>query len=429
MDLEDIRTGKNSQYAVSDAAMSAFGVFFMQEPSFLAQQKAMIKGKGQANIFSLFLVNHVPSDNQIRNLLDPVSPQQLASEFEWVYSELRDSGKIDALRDVGGTLLIAIDGMTYFESTEIHCPNCLSRAEKSGKTHYYHSALTPVIVKPGCRHVVALMPEQIQRQDGQEKQDCERNAAKRWLNQHRELISKQLKHVTFLGDDLYSNQPFCQAVVALEQYFLCVAKPQSHEGLYKWVAEVEQLNRLHQHTIRKWTGKYTEISQYRWATEGPLRSDTDTMLVNWVELRVYREDTGEQLYYNTWVTNHDVTQTNVAELAGAGRARWKVENENNNVLKNNGYHLEHSFGHGKQHLATLLFTLNVLAFLIHTAQDMVESPYHLIRVNRSSRREFFEELRALTRLLYFESWDALFRLILEGLEVVIPAGLFETNTS
>ena len=164
-------------------------------------------------------------------------------------------------------------------------------------------------------------------------------------------------------------------------------------------------------------------------TQVPLRAGSDALLVNWFELRVHREDTGKQVYYNTWVTNHDVTQANVAELAAAGRARWKVENENNNVLKNNGYHLEHSFGHGKEHLATLLFTLNVLAFLIHTAQDMVESPYHLLRINRSSRREFFEELRSLTHLMYFESWDALFRFMLEGLEVVIPAGLFEPNTS
>ena len=49
-----------------------------------------------------------------------------------------------------------------------------------------------------------------------------------------------------------------------------------------------------------------------------------------------------------------------------GRARWKIENENNNTLKTAGYHLEHNFGHGKQYLASLLATMNILAFLFHT---------------------------------------------------------------
>lgn len=401
----------------------------MQSPSFLAQQKAMIKGKGQANIFSLFLVGHVPSDNQIRNLLDPVSPQQVAGEYEWIYRELKAGGQIEGMRDVGRTLLIALDGVTFFESTEIHCEGCLSREDRNGTMHYYHSAITPVIVKPGYPHVVALMPECIERQDGQEKQDCERNAAKRWLSRHSDSYAERPWSVTYLGDDLYSNQPFCEAVLQKEQYFLCVAKPESHPALYEWVACVEQLGRMHELRVRKWMGQYAEISIYRWASAGPLRGDTSALLVNWLELTVSRDDTGKQLYHNTWVTNHEVTKDNVSALALAGRARWKGENENNNVLKNNGYHLEHNFGHGKQHLATLLFILNVLAFLIHTAQHMVESPYRLVRDNLSSRKKFFDDLRALTHYMLFDSWDALFRFMLDGLEVVIPVELFNLDTS
>ena len=116
-------------------------------------------------------------------------------------------------------------------------------------------------------------------------------------------------------------------------------------------------------------------------------------------------------------------------LADAGRARWKVENENNNVLKNHGYHLEHNFGHGKQHLSTLLFTLNLLAFLIHTAQHLVSLPYQLLRQNLSSRQKFFGDLHALTRYMLFDSWDALFRFMLEGLAVVCPPNLFAPDTS
>jgi len=123
------------------------------------------------------------------------------------------------------------------------------------------------------------------------------------------------------------------------------------------------------------------------------------------------------------VTNHSVTPETVSALAAVGRARWQIENENNNVLKNHGYHLEHNFGHGQQHLATGLFSLNLLAFLIHTAQQLVSEPYRLLRATLAARRTFFDDLRALTRYLFFESWEALFRFMLEGLEIDVPPDL------
>ncbi len=428
--LEDHRTGKNIQYQVSDAAMSAFSVFFMQSPSFLDQQRDRVKRKGEANIRSLFLVGQIPSDNQIRNLLDRVRPQHIAGEFSWIYEELKQAGEIEAMRDVGGTLLIALDGVTYFESTQIQCEQCLRREDRNGRLHYYHSAITPVIVKPGLGYVFPLMPECIELQDGHEKQDCERNAAKRWLERYSRTYAERPGCVTYLGDDLYSNQPFCELVAqGYQQYFVCVAKPESHPALYEWIACVEALQRIHEIRRRHWMGSYAEIRVYRWATEGPLRGGTDALLVNWVELIVLREDTQQQMYHNTWVTNHAVTPDTVVALADAGRSRWKIENENNNVLKNHGYHLEHNFGHGQHHLSTLLFTLNLLAFLIHTAQQRVSLPYQLLRQNLSSRQKFFGDLRALTRYLRFESWDALFRFMLESLDVVFPATLFSSDTS
>jgi hypothetical protein len=110
-----------------------------------------------------------------------------------------------------------------------------------------------------------------------------------------------------------------------------------------------------------------------------------------------------------------------------GRARWKIENESNNTLKQQGYHLEHNFGHGQQHLSAVLFTLNLLAFLVHTAQHLLSEPYRLLRTTLVARRTFFDDLRTLTRYMLFDSWDALFRFMLEGLEVVIPPGLFFSN--
>jgi hypothetical protein len=413
----------NTQYSIADAALSAFAVFFLQAPSFLAYQRDMHKRKGNSNAHTLFQVEQIPSDNQIRNLLDPVPPEEFAGQFEWVHQELERSGQLEGFRAYDHTFLVALDGVTYFASDTLHCPRCLTRVDSQGTTHYYHSAVTPVIVKPDSPLVLPLLPECIVPQDGHEKQDCERVAAKRWLASHSPSFAPH--SVTYLGDDLYANQPLCEAIAhSYQQYFVCVAKPDSHAVLYDWLAMLEQAGAVESLRERHWNGRLAELSTYRWVAEVPLRAGADALRVTWLELTVTREDTGEALYHNTWVTNHTVTTANVGALAQVGRARWKIENESNNTLKQQGYHLEHNFGHGQQHLSTVLFTLNLLAFLVHTAQHLLSEPYRLLRTTLVARRTFFDDLRALTRYMLFDSWDALFRFMLEGLEVVIPPGLF-----
>ena len=100
------------------------------------------------------------------------------------------------------------------------------------------------------------------------------------------------------------------------------------------------------------------------------------------------------------------------DIVEAGRARWKVENENNNILKTKGYHFEHNFGHGQEHLAQLLVTLNLLAFLMHTILELVGGSYGQLRDLLVTRQDFFRDLRTLTRYLWFSDWDALFDFML-----------------
>jgi hypothetical protein len=413
----------NTQYSLAEAALSAFAVFFMQAPSFLAYQRDMHKRKGNSNAHTLFQVQQIPSDNQIRNLLDPLPPEQFAGQFEWVHQELARSGHLDGFRAYAGTYLVALDGVTYFASETLHCAQCLTRQDSTGTLHYYHSAVTPVLVTPDSSLVLPLWPECIVPQDGAEKQDCERAAAKRWLAGHGASFPPH--SVTYLGDDLYANQPLCELLAyTYQQAFVCVAKPDSHPALYEWLAMLEKAGAVEVLRERHWNGRFAEVSTYRWASDLPLRAGADALRVNWFELTVTREDTAEGLYHNTWVTNHALTTTSVVALARVGRARWKVENESNNTLKQQGYHLEHNFGHGQQHLSTVLFTLNLLAFLVHTAQHLVSEPYRLLRTTLVARRTFFDDLRTLTRYMLFDSWEALFRFMLAGLEVVIPPGLF-----
>ena len=415
--LTDVRKGNNSQkYTMTDGALAAFSVFFTQSSSFLSFQRDMEQKKQNSNAKTLFKMEQIPSDQQIRNLLDPVSPTEIHSDYWWVVDELAAAGHLDSYRCLQGTLMIAMDGVTYHSSTQIRCKDCQQRRDSQGTVHYYHSAIAPVIVKPDCPHVLSLPPECIVPQDGHEKQDCERAASKRWLQQHSARFAP--RSATYLGDDLYANQPLCELIdQTYQQYFIFVCKPDSHATLYQEVALLEKSGGVTTHQVRRWNGRHHELWTYRLASRVPLRSGGDALYVNWCELHITHAKTGDSIYHNAWVTNHSLSVDNVAEVSSMGRTRWKVENENINVLKNQGYHLEHNFGHGARHLANSLFTLNLLAFLVHTTLHIANHEYRLLRETLAVRRTFFHDFRALTRYLLFDSWQHLFDFMIDGLEI------------
>ena len=172
-------------------------------------------------------------------------------------------------------------------------------------------------------------------------------------------------------------------------------------------------------TRQRRRGKHTETDSYRFVSQVPLRDGDDALPVNWCELTTTRAD-GTVVYKNAFATNHPISGDDVIDIVTAGRARWKVENENNNTLKTKGYHLTHNFGHGKQHLSTLLATLNLLAFLFHTVLDMSDVKYQLIRQKLPARTTFFDDIRALTRYIYFEDWDSLLAFMIRGLKLEVP---------
>ena len=150
-----------------------------------------------------------------------------------------------------------------------------------------------------------------------------------------------------------------------------------------------------------------------------MRDSDDALLVNWCEL-VTTNDSDKVIYKNAFVTDHLITEKNIIDVIKAGRARWKIENENNNTLKTKGYHLAHNFGHGKEYLSQLLLTMNLLAFLYHTVLHFVDIAYQLIRKKLPTRSTFFDDLRALTRYMYFDNWQQLLRFMMTGLEIDLP---------
>lgn len=412
--LPDTRTGSNTSFNIADAALSAFSVFFTQSPSFLAYQTQMQETKGKNNAASLFQVKNIPSDNQIRNLLDPIHPSQLSGIFELSLNYLSQAGYLENYRNINGTLLMAFDGVCYHSSKKISCDNCFQRQHKDGSTDYSHSAITPVIVAPGNPHVISLMPEFITPQDGDAKQDSEHKATKRWLKSHASKL-KSL-NVTCLGDDLYSHQPLCEAMLESGCHFLLTCKQDSHKSLYEMI-EACRLEGGITTVVLPWRhGKKHYKNTYRFINQIPLRESEDALLVNWCELTT-TDVNGKNVYKNAFVTDHLITESNVDELVKAGRTRWKIENENNNTLKTKGYHLNHNFGHGKQYLSQTLLTLNLIAFLLHTILHLNDKAYQLIRDKLPTRKTFFNDIRALTRYMYFEDWQRLLEFMMRGLEI------------
>ena len=417
--LKDHRTGQNTQYEMQDAGLGAFSVFFTQSASFLAHQLAMKLSKGRSNAENLFEMGNIPSDNQIRSMLDPVEPSSLSSLFGWVFAELDRGGIIEPMRSFSRQILVAIDGTEYFSSKKIHCDQCSHRVLVNGEINYFHSVITPVIVQPGNSHVITLEPEFIVPQDGHEKQDCEIEAAKRWINGQGLHYASQ--GVTILGDDLFSRQPFCQTLKNNKFHFILICKEDSHLMLYETVAFLATNQVLPTVSVRRWNGRFGEIDTYHYANKLPLRGDQETIEVNWCEIITTREDSGETLYHNAFITDFVLTETTVVAIVRDGRARWKIENENNNVLKTKGYHLEHNFGHGNQHLAAFLLTLNLLAFLFHTVLDLVDARYQLLRQTLKKRQTFFHDLETLLRYFVFDNWDHLLNFMIKGLELNSPA--------
>lgn len=402
--IDPRRPSPNLGYSLEDIVLSGFSVFFTQSPSFLSHQRQLERRHGSSNAQSLFKIDKIPTDNHIRDILDYTPPEVLYPALRSGFECLRNHKSFNNFKVLDDRILIALDGTQHHSSHKIHCPFCNYKEHKNGKVTYYHSFIGASLCAPGENHVLPLEPEFITPQDGHDKQDCEHMAAKRWLDQHGDYYATE--NAVILGDDLYSRQPVCEKILEKGLDFILVCKPDSHKVLYDF------MDRAKMQSI-KIKGQKGDITRVHFMNEVPLNGNKDAMLVNWIGVEVI-DKTGKITYQNAFVTNLDVTDKNVADIAAAGRARWKIENETFNTLKTKGYNLEHNYGHGKQHLCNLLATMNLLAFSMHTQLDLMDEKYNEINEKLKCRKEFFEEIRTLTKYMLFASWDDLFNEILDS---------------
>jgi hypothetical protein len=396
--IKDPRQAERVDYCLHDVLMSGFAMMFFQDPSLLAFQRRLQEKANTNNLFTLFEIGSIPKDTQMRDVIDSIPTKVFGDIFSSFHNRLQRGRQLCRYQFLNGKYLVPLDGSEYFSSDKISCPHCLKT--KSGKKtiRYHHQILQAVIVHPDIRQVIPLFPEPIQNNDGSTKQDCEINAGKRILGKIREAHPKLDLIIT--GDDLYSKQPFLDSLKENGMSYILVAKPSDHKILFEWVREITAMGSAEHLQVIDKKGR---CHKYHWVNDVPLNGSANADQVNFFQYWIIDKN-GKTTYHNSWVSDLVVSKDNVQTLVKGGRARWKIENETFNTLKNQGYHIEHNYGHGKQYLSMNFFVFNLLAFFVHQILELCDRSYQRCRSKFSSRKEYWNQLRCTFRIMLFRDF-------------------------
>ena len=387
-------------HELHDCCLSSLAMMFFQDPSINQFQMRLQKAWHKNNLQTLFNVNTIPKETQMREVVDSIPSTDLEPIFADFFKPLQRGKQLEQFKIFNGGYFMPIDATQYFVSQKIHCPKCLYKNHSNGKTTFYHQVLAAAIVCPGIKQVIPLAPEPIQNTDGTTKQDCEINAGKRLLKKIRTDHPK-LK-ITIGGDGLYSKQPFINEVKANNMSFILVAKPADHKNLYQWFTETRAINETHTLKIKDLNGK---DHVYEWLNEIPLNDTKNADNVNFFQYSIFKGE--KRTFRSSWVTDIKITSKNIKELVKCGRARWKIENETFNTLKNQGYHATHNYGHGYKNLAYNFFLMNLLAFYMHQIFQLSCGHYQYCRTQFTAYKDFWNNLRSIIRYHLFYNWERL----------------------
>jgi hypothetical protein len=402
LDIPDFRQEGKVDHTIHDVLMSGFAMMFYQDRSLLQFQQRLQETIHKNNLQTLFQVESIPKDSQMREVIDEVESRELEPLFEDFFRPLQRGKHLEGYRVLGDYYLISMDGSGYFSSDKIHCSGCLKKETKKGKVGYEHKIVQAALMHPGKRQVLPLAPEEVKNTDGGDKQDCEIEAGKRLVKKIWRSHGK-LK-IILVGDSLYSKQPFMEELSEKGMRYVLVVKGEDHKLLMEWVSEQRQLDEVSRLEVKDKKGR---VHIYEWINEVPLNGNKNTLWVNYFEY--WLVDGGKVTYHNSWVTDFRVGEGNVGELVRIGRCRWKIENETFNTLKNQGYHIEHNFGHGEKHLSINFFFLNLLAFFMHQIFELTDLLYQECRRAFGSRRNLWDHLRSSIHLLIFPDWETLLK--------------------
>ena len=399
--ISDQRDPEKTQYKkLSDFYTAAFAMFYFQDKALLEFQRQLENKYRLNNLTTVFNISEIPKDTQLRDVIDKHSYKQIISVFKDYFSRLQRGKYLNNFKILDNSYLVTIDGSVYFSSNELECDKCLTKEHKNGTTTYQHQILQATIVHPDMKQVIPLAPEFIRNTDGREKQDCEINAGKRLIqtikDDHPHL------HMIIVGDSLYSKQPFVKELSSLGYSFILVAKPNDHKSLYTDIEVLRKDKLLDSFSVEKKGKTYT----YEWINEVYLNGCKDSPKINFAQLSI-ADKNGKFTYRSAWITDIEITTLNIEEIIRAGRARWKIENECFNTLKNQGYHISHNFGHGDENLSEAFFILNLLAFFFHQIFELSDTLYQSARATFSAKTEYWNTIRAAFRLIIFGSFEEL----------------------
>ena len=384
----------------TDVLMSGLAVFGLKFPSLLKYDQN--RGALDHNLLALYHVIQPPSDTYLRERLDELDPQLIRPIFKKIFAKLQRGKCLEEFEFLEGHYLLALDGTGEFSSSHICCPQCCKKEHKDGSVTYYHQMLGACIVHPNLSNVIPLCPEIIQNGDGAAKNDCERNASKRFV-EHFRREHPHLK-VIVLGDGIASNAPYIRLLEEHKMRYFLGAKPGDHQSLF---AALEHSEKTEYYEVSDEKGF---LHQFHFLNDVALNQSNPDVRVNVLEY-MQTDTKGKEIVFS-WVTNIRITRTNVFTLMKGGRARWKIENETFNTLKNLGYNLEHNYGHGKQFLSTILCLLMLLAFLVDQIQGMACGLFQAVKKQAGSFQGLWEKLRALFEYVEWTSWESLYRFIL-----------------
>ena len=407
--MPDKRKKGSVDYTLHQIIMTAFACMYMQSPSLLRFQKLQKKRSNRNNLDTLFNLKRVPGESAIRDNLSCVSADDLAPIFKNYLGRLQRNNYLKMYQFLDGKYLLTLDGTDYFSSKKVNCSECLQQKHRNGTVTYSHKVVQGAIVSPGRKQVFPLMPEEVRNTDGNTKQDCETNAAKRLIPQVRRAHPK-LPFI-WLADSLYATNPIIEDILDHNEDYIFAAKPGDHKTLYENIKKLE-FNR--KNTVD--TKGRTFI--HEWGENIPLTKHGN-IKVNVMRLIIVspqKNGENKSQYIGTWITSLNITSENIVHLVTGARSRWKIENECFNTLKNQGYCLEHNYGHREGGFSFNFYALILLAFYVHQILELTDRLHKKARALSGPLYAFWENARAVFNFFINYSWEELLQRIIDNEE-------------
>ena len=393
----------NSSKSIGEVMLSGLACMYFQSPSLLEFQRRMESTTQRNNLRSLFKVDSIPTDQGMRNIIDSVDTEaSFRPIFKNLFSRLQRGKHLEQYQVLSGKYLLNVDGTQYYSSNTINCNHCLKRG-KTDKEYYCHQVLQGAFVKPGLRQVIPVMPEEIRAQDGDKKEDCEVNAFKRFISKFRKDHDK----LGFIinADALYASTPIIEIIKSYNANYIFKVQLTKNMTLAQSIVNNTK-SRLETKSLR---GNRLIIE---WVNDATLFSTTNTR-TNYIEAWEVVPQDGKQeksQYYGKWITDITITKENASEIVASGRARWKIENECFNTLKNHGYDIEHYYGHGSNNLCYNFYSLTLLSFTLHQIHQLTDKLFQLMRAKFGRLSSMWNSLKGAIELVCFTSMDILWKI-------------------